>query len=122
MEVLDITWAHFFPPRRSIELVGLMGGRFAQGKVCLRAHCALDALICGASLKGFFARVLFGSLVHAAPVVKSVDLLDDCIVVYNPSHKTAHMGHWTLTDDQQHSTFHFPEGFQLEPGVEVVGK
>lgn len=90
-------------PRRSIEFAGLFPNS-------------------GAHEQGLFSQLLAGRFLPNPPFVKSVDVLEEAIVIHNPGTRPVSMQHWMLSDEEKKHVFHFPEGFVLGAGDEVVCK
>ena len=53
---------------------------------------------------------------HPSPFVEDIDLLDEMIVLRNPSTKVRNLSAWKLSDDEGKNTFTIPKGISIPQG------
>ena len=70
---------------------------------------AVDALL------SFLLTYTGGDFYQQCPYVEDIDLIDELIVLRNPSKEASDISGYQVADDQNFNVFHFPEGTIIEP-------
>ena len=55
-----------------------------------------------------------GTFKQATPLIADIDLVDEMIVIRNPSKATRDISGYKISDEQGHNVFHFHEGTSIE--------